>query len=96
MLFPYSFGNRLTLLGSSIRTLVIVISRNQMEITVEQAKSHLKKNGWSYRNAAEELGYSFTHFAWVLSERRTSLTLLRSIMALTKRIAPPPKGKETK
>ena len=62
-----------------------MITRKRGEITVEQAKSHLKKNGWSYRNAAEELDYSFTHLAYVLTGRRTSHTALSRILNLPKR-----------
>lgn len=76
MLLTYLYGKRKNL---------PVITRNQSEITVEKAKSHLKKNGWSYRKAAEELEYSYTHIAWVLTRRRFSQTVLRAILALPKK-----------
>lgn len=61
-----------------------MITRKQSDLTANQAKSHLKKHGWSYRDAAEELGYSFTHIAFVLTGRRHSQTLLGKIMDLPK------------
>jgi transcriptional regulator with XRE-family HTH domain len=62
-----------------------VITRNRSNLTVAQAKRHLKKTGWSYRKAADRLGYSYTHIAWVLTGRRISYTVLAAILELPKK-----------
>lgn len=49
---------------------------------VERAKKTLKIKGWSYRRAASHLGYSYTHFVYVLTGRRESKTLLDLIEKL--------------
>lgn len=53
--------------------------------SVVHARAHLRKTGWSYRSAAEELGCSFTQLAHVLTGRRTSKSLLSRILSLPPR-----------
>lgn len=45
----------------------------------ERAKASLKRKGWSYRRAAQMLGYSFGHFGRVMSGDRQSATLFARI-----------------
>ncbi len=51
-------------------------------ITRNQAKSTIKKRGWSQRKAAKYLGKNFTHLNLVLNGRRESYRLLSEIAAL--------------
>jgi hypothetical protein len=44
-----------------------------------QAKEIIKKKGWSQRGAAKQLGYTWTHFCFVLTGRRASQRLLERI-----------------
>lgn len=54
----------------------------------EQARVHLKKQGWSYRRAAVELGVSFVHLAYCLTGKRESKRLMRRIMGLPRSEVP--------
>ncbi len=51
----------------------------------QQAKSHLKKLGWSYRTVAPRLGVTYPHLAKVLNGQRDSARLLGAIKHLPKR-----------
>lgn len=53
--------------------------------TREQAKSRLKRGGWSYRSIAPLLGVSYQHLCEVLNGRRQSRRLLRAISGVKKR-----------
>ena len=51
-------------------------------VNVEQAKSKLKKTGWTYRSAAPVLGCTYQWLARVLNGHQTSAPLLEAIAAL--------------
>jgi len=52
--------------------------------TREQAKSKLKKAGWSYRSAAPKLGISYQHLSEVLNGKRRSRRLIHAVVELSK------------
>ena len=52
---------------------------------VREAKISLRDKAWSYRSAAKYLGYSYTHFVYVMTGRRHSITLLAAIEGLPNR-----------
>jgi hypothetical protein len=72
-----------------------MLARKQTEIKRENAsgyppevrgaRKHLRIAGWSYRDAADELGVHFTHLALVLTAKRASKSLLARILSLPER-----------
>jgi hypothetical protein len=54
---------------------------------VAEAKECLRAKGWTWRSAADELGYSYTHVAHTLTNRRYSRRFLEAIKALPDRKA---------
>jgi len=60
-----------------------MVSRNQREkANIEVVKKQLKSKGWSYRGAAKQLGYSYTHVVHTLTGRRYSFRLLQALSSL--------------
>jgi len=51
--------------------------------TREQIKVELKRKGWSYREAALELGCTYQHVSYVLNGHRESRSLLIKINRLS-------------
>jgi hypothetical protein len=51
-------------------------------LTRYQAKSHLKKLGWTYRSVAPVLQVHFTHLAHVMRGTRPAGRILRAIEGL--------------
>jgi hypothetical protein len=52
---------------------------------VKRARKHLRVAGWSYRDAADELGVHYTHLGLVLTARRVSARLLARVLTLPER-----------
>ncbi|MGE4489144.1 MAG: hypothetical protein AB7E95_06340 [Kiritimatiellales bacterium] len=52
-----------------------MVTGNQLQ----QAREIINQKGWSLRGAAKELGYTWTHFIFVLTGRRESQRLLDRI-----------------
>ncbi|MDX2110589.1 MAG: helix-turn-helix transcriptional regulator [Verrucomicrobiota bacterium] len=48
-------------------------------MTTQQAKKHLKANGWTYKKAALVLGVHYMHLSMVLNGRRISHSLINRI-----------------
>jgi len=59
-----------------------MITRNPVNQTLAAAKVTLKRKGWTYRAAAKHLGYSYTHFAYVMTGRRSSRVFMQRLAAL--------------
>lgn len=66
-----------------------MLARKRTELTEEEAKSHLKKHGWSYRNVTKQDGgpleVTYVHLCLVLNKHRASRRLLKKIAGLPKR-----------
>ena len=53
---------------------------------VLRARRHLAATGWSYRKACAEIGYSYTHFVFIMTGRREmTVPLMKKVMALPNR-----------
>ena len=61
------------------------MNRRNAQIARDIAKQILRDRGYSYRDAAPELGVCYQHLALVLSGRRESARLLRRIAALPRK-----------
>ena len=51
-------------------------------LTRQQAKRNIRAQGWSVRRAADELGVSHVHLAYVLAGTRESRRLIEAAAAL--------------
>lgn len=55
---------------------------------IQAARTHLRRNGWSNREAAALFGVGETHLSRVLNNRRESARLIHRIMTLTENPRP--------
>jgi hypothetical protein len=60
-------------------------ARGALPAEVREARKHLRVTGWTYREAAEEIGVNFTHLALVLTAKRISARLLGRVLSLPAR-----------
>jgi hypothetical protein len=65
-------------------------------LTRQQAKTHLKQMGWSYRSAAPLLGIRYEHLSRVLNGERVSKRLLDAVMSMPPRQAQIPSSSKFK
>ena len=57
-------------------------TNKKLPADVQAARNHLRRNGWSNREAATAFGVGEAHLSRVLNNHRQSRRLVRSIMTL--------------